>query len=250
MIYQYLLDTNIIIKFPLMTATLLPTLPLTMPPLENGDRLPRAEFERRYQAMPQVKKAELIDGIVYMASPLRAKSHGEPHACIIGWLALYKAATPGIGLYDNATVRLDAENEPQPDALLRIESGGQSQLSDDDYIEGAPELIVEIAASSVSIDLGEKRDAYCRNGVQEYLVWRVYDRAIDWFRLKDGTYVQLAADDAGILRSEIFPGLWLDCPALLSGDLAQVLAVLQQGLATRAHQALVQTLSTLGTETD
>lgn len=231
-----------------VTAALSPTLPLTIPPLENGDRLPRDEFERRYQAMPQMKKAELIEGIVYMASPLRAQSHGEPHASIMGWLAVYKAATLGIRLYDNATVRLDEENEPQPDALLRIESGGQSQLSDDDYIEGAPELIVEIAASSVSIDLGKKREAYCRNGVQEYLVWRVYDRAIDWFRLEDGTYVQLEADDAGILRSEIFPGLWLDSPALLSGDLAQVLAVLQQGIATAAHQVLVQNLSTLGTD--
>ena len=231
-----------------MTAALLPTLPLTIPPLENGDRLPLDEFERRYQAMPQVKNAELIAGMVYMASPLRTKSHGKPHAQAIGWLIAYEAATPEVESLDNATVRLDAENEPQPDALLRIESGGQSQLSDDDYVEGAPELIVEIAASSVSIDLGEKREAYCRNGVQEYLVWRVYDRTIDWFRLKDGTYVQLEADDAGIFRSEIFPGLWLDSHALLSGDLAQVLAVLQQGIATAAHQGLVQRLSTLGSD--
>lgn len=96
---------------------------LTIPPLENGDRLTRTEFERRYDTVPQVKKAELIEGIVYMASPLRFKSHGKPHAYIMGWLAMYEAATPGVELGDNATVPLDMDNEPQPDALLRVEVG-------------------------------------------------------------------------------------------------------------------------------
>lgn len=142
-----------------------PTSPiLTTQTLENGDKLTRAEFERRYQAMPNVKKAELIEGKVYMASPVRAKRHGKPHARIMGWLVTYEAVTLGVEVLDNATVRLDADNEPQPDALLRIESGGQSQLSEDDYIQGAPELIVEIAASTASYDLHEKRNVYRRNG--------------------------------------------------------------------------------------
>ena len=115
--------------------------------------------------MPQVKKAELIEGIVYMASPLRFRSHGKPHAYIMGWLAMYEAATPGVELGDNATVRLDADNEPQPDALLRVEVGGLSRISEDDYVEGAPELIVEIAASSASLDLHEKLKVYRRNQV-------------------------------------------------------------------------------------
>lgn len=119
---------------------------LTIPPLENGDKLTRHEFERRYQAMPNLKKAELIEGIVYVASPLRIKSHGEPHSYIMAWLGVYKAATPGVGLADNTTVIIDADNEPQPDALLRIEVGGQSRINQNDYLEGAPELIVEIAA--------------------------------------------------------------------------------------------------------
>ena len=146
--------------------------PLTIPPLESGDELTRTEFERRYDAMPQLKKAELIQGIVYIASPLRFKSHGKPHAYIIGWLAMYEAATPGVELGDNATVRLDADNEPQPDAILLIDAnaGGQSFLGEDGYIEGAPELVAEIAASSAAIDLGDKKRAYRRNGVREYLV--------------------------------------------------------------------------------
>ncbi|MEG4803606.1 Uma2 family endonuclease [Microcoleus sp. ARI1-B5] len=216
---------------------------LTILPLENGDRLSRAEFERRYTAMPEVKKAELIEGMVYMASPLRFRSHGEPHAFIITWLGVYRAATPGVTLGDNATVRLDADNEPQPDALLRIDAGGRSQISDDDYVEGAPELIVEVAASSASYDLHEKLKVYRRNGVQEYLVWRVYNCELDWFGLRDGEYVQLEPNAEGIICSEVFPGLRLDKFALLAGDLARVLEVLQQGLATTEHQSFVENLS-------
>ncbi|OCR02378.1 hypothetical protein BCD67_01385, partial [Oscillatoriales cyanobacterium USR001] len=134
-------------------------------PLENGDRLTRIEFERRYQAMPHLKKAELIEGIVYMAAALRIRSHGEPHAYIMTWLGVYKASTPGVQMGDNATVRLDADNEVQPDALLRIEQGGTSRVSEDDYVEGTPELIVEIAASTVSIDRHQKLQVYRRNGV-------------------------------------------------------------------------------------
>jgi Uma2 family endonuclease len=212
---------------------------LKIPPLENGDRLTRNEFERRYHAMPNLKKAELIEGVVYVASPLRIKSHGEPHAYIMAWLGVYKAATPGVGLADNATVLIDADNEPQPDALLRIEVGGQSRINQDDYLEGAPELIVEIAASSASYDLHEKLKVYRRNQVQEYLVWRVYDQQFDWFRLKDGEYIQLEPSLDQIICSQIFPGLWLDKSALLAGDLMKVLSILQQGLSTSEHQEFV-----------
>ena len=147
-------------------------------PLENGDRLTRIEFERRYTAMPQLKKAELIEGIVHMGSPVRAKSHGQPHAAIMAMLSVYWVATPGVSLLDNVTVRLDLDNEPQPDALLRIESGGRSIVSDDDYLEGAPELIAEIAASSAAYDLYDKKQVYRRNGVQEYIIWQVFDRKL------------------------------------------------------------------------
>jgi len=225
------------ITTPVMAAS------LTIPPLENGDKLTRWEFERRYQAMPHLKKAELIEGIVYMASPLRFESHAEPHANIIGWLALYKAATPGVRLGDNATVRLDIDNEPQPDALLRIDKGGQSIISQDDYVEGAPELIVEIAASSASYDVHQKLNVYRRNQVQEYLVWRFYEQEFDWFRLQAGEYIKLEPDSDGIIRSQIFPGLWLDKNALLMGDLGKVLVILQRGLETAEHRDFVNKLT-------
>lgn len=217
--------------------------PLTIPPLENGDKLTRTEFERRYHAMPNLKKAELIEGVVYVALPLRIKSHGEPHAYIMAWLGVYKAATPGVGVADNTTVLLDADNEPQPDAILRIETGGQSQINQDDYVQGSPELIVEIAASSASYDLHEKLKVYRRNGVQEYLVWRVYDRQFDWFRLNEGEYIKRKPNENGIICSQVFLGLWLDKSALLAGNLVKVLEVLQQGLASEEHQGFVQNLA-------
>jgi Uma2 family endonuclease len=210
-------------------------------PLENGDRLSRVEFERRYQAMPELKKAELIEGRVYMASPVRI-IHGQPHAYIMGWLAVYHAATPRTQFADNTTVRLDTDNEPQPDALLRIE-GGQSQIDVDDYIQGAPELIVEIAASTASYDLQEKLQVYRRNGVQEYLVWQVSDRIFDWFRLRDGEYIKLQPDENSIIKSEVFPGLWLAIDSLLNYDLAEVIETVQQGLATKEHQNFVMEIS-------
>lgn len=219
--------------------------PLSVPPLENGDRLTRAEFERRYQAMSKHQKAELIEGRVFMASPVRARKHGKPHAAVMTWLGTYWQATPGIELMDNPTVRLDADNEPQPDACLRIEeiAGGQSRITEDDYIEGAPELIVEVAASSASYDVHDKQQVYRRNGVQEYLVWRVLDEAFDWFVLQEGVYVELPVDSDGILRSRVFPGLWLTVSDLLAGNLAQVVAGLKLGLESPEHQAFQQSLA-------
>jgi Uma2 family endonuclease len=211
----------------------------TLPPLENGDRLSRPEFERRYEAMPHLKKAELIEGVVYVGSPVRYTQHGQPNFVIDLWLGTYCVATPGTMGAGNSTVRLDLDNEPQPDVILRIEQAGRSSISPDGYVEGAPELVVEIAASSASYDLHDKLRAYRRNGVQEYLVWRVLDRELDWFILREGAYERLTRDDAGVLRSEVFPGLWLSAPALLAGDMAAVLATLQNGLASPEHAAFV-----------
>lgn len=215
-----------------------------VPPLESGDRLTRDEFERRYGAMPGVKKAELIQGVVYMPSPVK-NSHGESHSHMVTWLGVYTAATPGVRVSDNATVRLDAENEPQPDVQLRIDAacGGQTTLSPDDYIEGAPELAAEIAGTSAAYDLHDKKEAFRRNGVREYLVWRVYEGGLDWFSLENEVYVPLAPDAEGVLRSRIFPGLWLDGAAMMKGEMRQVLAVLQKGLASPEHAAFVRRLA-------
>ena len=217
---------------------------INVPPLESGDRLTRDEFERRYNAASDIKKAELIEGVVYVAAAVRANLHGRPHGIVITWLGFYCSATPGVELYDNATVRLDEDNEPQPDALLRIEPevGGNSSVNEDDYIVGAPELIVEVAASSASYDLNDKFNAYRRNGVREYIVWQIYENRLDWFILQEGQYVSLLPDDAGIIRSQVFPGLWLSVNALLERNRAEILAVLQAGLPTAEHQTFVNQL--------
>lgn len=180
-----------------------------------------------------------------MASPLRFEPHAEPHGDLIIWLGTYKVATPGVRLGDNPTVHLDMDNEPQPDAVLLIDAGarGQSFIGEDGYIEGAPELVAEIAASSAAIDLGDKKRAYRRNRVREYLVWQVFDQRIDWFSLDDGDYTNIPLGEDGVIRSQVFPGLWLDSAALLQGDMAEVLTVLQAGVASAEHQAFVQKLA-------
>ena len=212
--------------------------------MENGDRLTRQEFERRYATRPDIKKAELIEGVVYMSAAVRLTSHGEPHSLVIAWLVTYCASTPGVRTADNATVRLDLDNEPQPDVLLRIEprAGGQSRVSGDDYLEGAPELVVEIAASSVSYDLHDKLRVYRRNGVREYVVWRVHDRQIDWFVLEDDEYRRLVPDADGVLHSTVCPGLRLAVEALLAGNVAVVLDELQRGVHSDEHTAFVERL--------
>jgi Uma2 family endonuclease len=216
---------------------------LEIPPLVAGDRLTREEFHRRYEAMPHVKKAELIEGVVYMPSPVSLAGHCAPHADFMGWLWYYRAHTPGVQAGDNGTLLLDLDNEPQPDAFLRVlpEFGGQSQTVDD-YVHGAPELVAEVAASTASYDLHDKLNAYRRNGVKEYIVWLTWDRAIDWFVLRNGRYEAAPTHWDGFHRSEAFPGLWLDAAAMLRGDMTRVLAVLQQGLASTAHAEFVARL--------
>jgi Uma2 family endonuclease len=192
--------------------------------LENGDRLTRAEFHRRYSLRPDIKKAELVQGVVYVSSPVRFRLHSEPTGLILLWLGAYAALVPGVVVAGDGTVLLDEDSEVQPDAVLLRHpgTGGQTRI-EDDYLVGAPELVVEVAASSASYDLHDKRRAYERAGVPEYVVWRTLDQALDWFRLHEGAYQLVQPDVAGLIESTTFPGLRLDVPALLRGDAAAVL---------------------------
>lgn len=214
-------------------------------PLESGDRLSRHEFERRYTESYDIKKAELIEGVVYVASPLRFKRHAEPHSKIIIWLGNYQISTPGVNIGIEPTIRLDEDNEPQPDGVLFIDEklGGKARITEDDYLEGAPELVVEIAASSAAYDLHDKKKAYRRNGVKEYIVWQILENKFNWFLLHESEYINLQPDAEGIIQSQVMPGLWLDVPALLSGDMVKVTAVLQNGINSPAHTEFVKSLS-------
>lgn len=198
-------------------------------PLENGECLHSREFLRRYDRMPQVKKAELIEGIVYMGSPVSVH-HAKPDGVIQLWLGAYASRHPETEVLPNTTVILDAENTVQPDALLRRlpEHGGLTRVNEDGYLTGPPELIVEIAVSSASIDLRDKRRAYCRNGVREYLVWIVAEQRVEWFFLEGDEYVPQQPDAQGLLHSRVFPGLRLPVADLLACDSAKVLAALAQ----------------------
>ncbi len=229
---------------PVETSDLpLPPLPEPIPPLRDGDRMTWDEFERRWDTTPEVKKAELLEGVVYMPPPV-SDEHGIPHFDLNAWLGLYRLATPGVVGADNTTVRLDAANAPQPDTYLRIleSHGGQARVGARGYIESAPELCAEVAVSSVRIDLNVKLPIYRRHGVREYIIWRVPDREVDWFVLRGDQYERLPQDENGVYRSEVLPGLWLDAAALVRGDLGAVSRVAQQGLASPEHAAFVRRL--------
>jgi Uma2 family endonuclease len=217
--------------------------PTGIPPLENGDRLSLGEFERRHEAMPHLKKAELIEGVVYMPSPVR-EQHGDPHSRIITWLGTYAASRDAWVVGCETTLRLDLENEFQPDAYLRIRSerGGRSRTGPDGFLEGPPELLAEVAVTSASIDLHAKMRVYRRSGVAEYIVWRVRDGKLEWFSLREGEYVALPLDSKGSLKSEVFPGLWLDPAAILEGDMKRVLEVVEPGIRSPEHGAFIRAL--------
>ena len=211
------------------------------PLLCNGDRMKQPEFHKRYEAYPEDAKFELVGGVVYMASPLRMP-HGRYQPKLSLVFALYESETPGVELADNATVILGVESEPQPDLMLRIltEAGGRSSVNADDYCQGPPELLAEIAHSTRAIDMNQKREDYERAGVQEYVVLCVEERELHWLHFPSRRPIR--PDRQGVARSRVFPGLWLDVPALLERDGPRLTAAVQRGLSSPAHAAFVRRL--------
>lgn len=216
----------------------------SLPPLQNGDRLDQKTFHERYEAMPWGTQAELIGGIVFMASPQKLM-HSEFHSYVDGWLTEYRRGTPGTRVLLNPTILLADDSEPQPDAclLIRPEKGGQSEETADKYLRGAPELIAEISWASESIDLHAKMRDYEGAGVREYVVIALRSQKVFWFQRHRGRFRELTPDTDGCLRSRVFPGLWLDATAFLREDETRVLAVLRQGLASSEHAAFVAKLA-------
>ncbi len=216
-----------------------------VPPLENGDNLKADEFRRRYEAMPPGTRAELIGGIVYMSSPVNNRRHGKPHLALSGWLNYYLLRTPGLEAGQDSTVRLDTDIELQPDLFLALPPtlGGGASEDDDGYVVGVPELACEVAASSERVDLNQKLNDYRRKGVAEYLVWRTRGRRVDWFDLADGRYVAKPRDGDGLLKSKVFPGLWLDPDKLVALDRPGLFADVEAGAATPDHAAFVERLA-------
>jgi Uma2 family endonuclease len=215
----------------------------TTAPLRSGDCLTWPEFERRWLAMPEIRKAELIGGGVVMPPPI-SDEHGARHFNLVFWLGCYRAATPGVVGSDNATIRLDMRNAPQPDAFLRTlpEFGGRARLDANGYVVGAPDLVAEISVSSIPVDLSAKFELYRANEVLEYIVWRVPDRTIDWFVLRDGQYERLSPDATGVLRSQALPGLWLDPHLIIQDDLPALMELVRHGTASPEHTAFLQRL--------
>ncbi len=212
-----------------------------IPPLEQGASLSSNEFFRRYESMPELKKAELIDGIVHMGSPV-STSHARPDQILQTWTGVYVAKTPFLDAASNATLRFDGENVAQPDILVRVleEFGGNCRINRDDYFEGPPELVIEIAATSASLDLNAKLKLYQRSRVPEYLVWRTLDAEVNWFALFDDRYKEIPPDKNRVIHSHQFPGLCLNVHALLAFDRVKVLETLESALRSAEYGAFLR----------
>ena len=227
-----------------MSIAEIPKTSNSVPPLQRGDRLHRAEFERRYNAMPDCKKAELIEEVVYVPSAARLR-HGQNHGLLMGWILNYVIATPGTECADNATNRLDNDNEPQPDVALFMdpECGGQTRVSEDGYLTGPIEFVAEVSVSGVSLDRGPKLRTYELHGVREYLIWRVDDKMFEWYVLRDDGFQLQPLPEDGMCRSEVFPGLRLNAAAMLQRDGKNVMKALNEGLSTAEPATFVTELA-------
>jgi len=212
--------------------------------LVNGEHLAADEFRQRYSAMPPSTRAELVDGEVFLPSPVRKPADGSKRLDLAWFLTHYRAYTPGSDSGYNCTVRLCGQNEVQPTVslIVRPEYGGQVAFDAGGFILGAPELVAEVAVSSVGID--RKFEMYRRFGVREYIIHRTEDEALDWFALRGRRFVSLVPDKAdGLLKSQTFPGLWLDAPALIRRDLLAVLSALTRGVQSPEHAKFVKQLA-------
>jgi Uma2 family endonuclease len=213
------------------------------PPLRDGESLSSREFLRRWEAMPDLKHAELIEGIVFMPSPVH-RPHSRFHFILSSWLGSYERATPGCEGGSEGSWLMGSHNVPQPDLTLRILPGRGGQSRDEgEYTAGAPELLVEVAASSQARDLGVKWKLYERKGVQEYLIALAGKRQVSWNLWTPGGFRPFDPAADGIFRSQCFPGLWLDPEALYNQDLPRLFAALDRGLATEEHAAFVERLA-------
>jgi len=210
--------------------------------LHSGDRMSAEEFQRIYRLMPEDFKAELIGGTVYVASPVK-RPHATTHPALMSVFFHYAGRTPGLETGDNGTIQLGEESQPQPDLYLRIlpEYGGRSRTTDDEYVAGPPELVAEVAYSTRAIDFHAKKSDYATHGVLEYLVVSLRDGVVKLFDLAADKVVAPAADD--LLRSRVFPGLWIDEDALLARDASRLAAALEKGMASVEYREFRDTLA-------
>jgi Uma2 family endonuclease len=219
--------------------------PVIDPPrtLVEGQHLDQPTFHSLYEATPPGTRAELINGVVHMPSPV-GSAHSVAQVPVIVWLDYYAEKTLGVQVMDNATTILGWKSEPQPDGLLRIlpDSGGRTWL-ERGFVHGAPELVVEVSKATRFVDLGPKKADYEQAGVLEYFVHAIDPDEIFWFGQDEGILVKRALDDDGLYRSTAFPGLWLDPQALLKGDRQRLRAVVDLGCATTEHAAFVARLA-------
>ena len=215
-----------------------------VPPFENGDRMDQPTFHALYETTPPGFKAELVGGVVYMASPVSV-NHGRPHRVLTSWIDAYAQHTEGTEWFSDLTIILADSNEPQPDLTLILlpEFGGFTQENDRGFLVGPPELVIEVAVSTAAIDLNAKRHDYYLYGVQEYLVVEVKTQTVHWFKRGKSAFQVLKPAADGSIRSKQFPGLWLNPDAVFERSPKALLETLHLGIASPEHAKFIAKLN-------
>ena len=203
------------------------------PVLHAGDHLDAETFLRRWEGMPELKRAELVEGRAYLMPSPVSEMHGQPHDVVMQWIAAYRRLTPGLAGLVDTTLVIDDETVLQPDYQLNLPqaAGGRTGRTAKGYVTGAPELVVEIAHSTESMDLHEKREIYRRAGVAEYLVWRTHEAAIDWWSNAGDAWRPIEPDGQGVRYSRVYPGLATSNEMLLAGDLGRLAEAIERACA-------------------
>jgi Uma2 family endonuclease len=207
-----------------------------IPPFENGDRMDQKTFMALYEQTPKGFRAELINGEVHTPSPVSVR-HGRPHQHLSTLLGTYAVETEGTEAFIDITAIMSQNSVPQPDLSLIVtpEAGGQTAENARGYLTGAPELAVEVSNTTAGIDLNAKLLDYERYGVREYLVVIVREREVRWYGRRKDRFTPMKPDADGVLKSKVFPGLWLDTAGVFDRSAKQLLATLRKGLASPEH---------------
>ena len=180
-----------------------------------------ATVEDFYALVPDRQKADLLDGVIYVASP--DTYHGDQYTNFLARLlaGFCEARDLGKVFGSRFAFRLSPHRCPEPDVAVVLAS--RLHLVDDHGMTGGPDVAVEVVSrDSRTRDYRDKRRIYEESGVSEYwLVDPIKGRA-DFLVLEAGKYQSAVLDDGSIFRSRVLPGFFLDGRWLFGEDLPKV----------------------------
>ena len=193
------------------TELLTPTAPAWTPLVK------RITFEEYLDSLTEESKGDLFDGLLYMQTP-PSDAHEEIFGFLFDILRNYVLEKNlGVVRGSRTAIRFAEEHGTQPDIVFI--SNARRHLIYPYYIDGAPEVVVEILSPSTrKLDRGKKMALYAENGVLEY--WQVdpEDQTAKFLRNNDGVWAPMPVGGDGIFHSEAISGFWLNVQWLFTEE--------------------------------